>query len=169
MNNKYRLFGKIPVVDILVVTVLACMLAAGIWLLTRKEVKEQTGTVAQAETVPFTATFLVEATQKDNVSLIAVGDPLYLENGTSVGKVTDVEVTPLVRYGLDQQSGKMIPTEIEDRRDVYITAECTATKCNDKGVYIGKKKFSLNNKIALGNTKYEWAMLITSINAEVAK
>ena len=63
MNKKYRLFGKIPVVDILIVAVLLAVLAVGVRFLTREEVQNQTGAAlsvhliadGQVEAAEFTA------------------------------------------------------------------------------------------------------------------
>ena len=92
MKGKYRLFGKIPVVDILIVLVLVALCVTAVWLLTREEVSEQTGAESQVEqTYPFTTVLMVKDIVEEYADLPVVGDELYFKGGTYFGKIPKIE------------------------------------------------------------------------------
>ncbi len=169
MNKKYRLFGKIPVVDVLIVIVLFAILAVGAFFLSRGEVKEQTGAESQVEkTYPFEAVLCVEGKRELDYALVEVGDKLYTENGTYAATVTAKEKKPHYKYGVNAQTGQTVKTEIEGRVDIFITVKGEATARDNNGIYIGKKRVAYNNKIPLGNEKIFWKMLTVDITREEA-
>ena len=168
MNKKYRLFGKLPVVDLLIVLVLMAVVAAGTFFLTRGEVKEQTGADAQAETYPFEAVLCVENLTQQDHDLVAVGDKLYLENGTYVATVTAKESKPFYKFGFDAQTGESVATKIDGRLDVYLTVKGEALSRGNKGILFGKKRIAYDNLIQLGNEKYFWKMMTVDITREEA-
>lgn len=166
MKGKYKLFGKIPVVDILVVLVLVAVMAAALWLLTRNEVQQQTGADAQVEqTYPFTAVFMVSDTAVKNVDLIEVGDELYLKGGTYVGKVTAVRSEPYVEYNTDALTGEQVGTELGDRANVYLTVDGVGTADSDKGIFVLKKRIAYNSTLPVGNEKYYWTMRVVDVRS----
>lgn len=166
MSRKYRLFGKIPVVDILIVLVLVAFLGGAIWLLTREEVQEQTGAEAQDEVYPFTAVLLVNNTPSRNASLVTVGDKLYLKGGTYVGTVTDVRVEPYRNYGVDSVTGEYVGTVMNGRSNLYISIDGEAMADSSKGIYINKKRIAYGNRHDIGNEKYCWSMTIVEVRSE---
>lgn len=169
MNKKYRLFGKIPVVDILVVVLLLGVLAVGVRFLTREEVKEQTGADSQiAKTYPFAAVLCVQNTAADNEALVEIGDKLYLENGTYAATVTAVKAEPYVAYGTHPVSGEPVATEMKGRVNLYLSVSGEATADSDKGIFVGKKRIAYNNTVPLGNEKYFWNMMTVDISREEA-
>lgn len=167
MNNKYRLFGKIPVVDILVVILLAAALAAGTWLLTRRDVKEQTGTVSQDDSAPFTATFLINNVDSGSAALVQTGDELFLADGTPIGTVTEFKTEPYVRYAPSPALGKQVGTVMNGRSNVIISAKCTATSCTKRGIFVKKKRVALNYNLPIGNKKYQFTGLVIALDTEV--
>ena len=169
MNKKYRLFGKIPVVDILIVILLLGVLAVGVRFLTKDEVREQTGADSQvAKTYPFEAVLCVQNTAADNEALVEIGDKLYLENGTYAATVTAVTAKPYVAYGTHPVSGDPVATEMEGRVNLYLSVSGEATADSDKGIFVGKKRVAYNNTIPLGNEKYFWNMMTVDISREEA-
>ena len=169
MNNKYRLFGKIPVVDILIVLLALTVLAVGVLFLTKEEVKEQTGADSQvAKTYPFEAVLCVENTASANEALVQVGDKLYLEDGTHAATVTAVEIKPYVAYGTHPVSGEPVATEMKGRVNLYLTVSGEATADSNKGIFVGKKRIAYNNSIPLGNEKYYWNMMTVDITRKEA-
>ncbi len=169
MNKKYRLFGKIPVVDILILVLLIGVLALGVRFLTKDEVKDQTGADSQvAKTYPFEAVLCVSNTAEENEALVEVGDKLYLENGTYAATVTAVEVKPYVAYSTDPHTGAPVGTEQEGRVNLYLSVSGEATADSNKGIFVGKKRVAYNNTIPLGNEKYFWNMMTVDITREEA-
>ena len=170
MKNKYRLFGKIPVVDILIVLVLAVAFSGAIWLLTRNEVKEQTGADSQVEqTYPFTAVFMVKDTAAENVDLVQVGDELYLKGGTYVGKVTAVRSEPYSEYNIDTEKEEQVLSTFEDRRNIYLTVDGVATSDTEKGIFVLKKRIAFDSTVAIGNEKYYWTMRVVDVRSGAAQ
>lgn len=169
MNKKYRLFGKIPVVDILILILLIGVLAVGVRFLTKDEVKEQTGAESQiAKTYPFEAVLCVPNTAFENEELVEIGDKLYLDNGTYAATVTSVRTEPYIAYNTDLESGKPVATEQKGRINIYLTVSGEATANSNKGIFIGKKRVAYNNTIPLGNEKYFWNMMTVDITREEA-
>ena len=169
MNKKYRLFGKIPVVDILIVVLLLAVLAVGVRFLTGEQVKEQTGADSQvAKTYPFEAVLCVQNTAAENEELVAVGDKLYLEDGTCAATVTAVSTKPYTASGTHPDSGEPVSTEVKGRVNLYLTVSGEATADSNKGIFVGKKRIAYNNTIPLGNEKYYWNMMTVDITREEA-
>lgn len=168
MNKKYRIFGKIPVVDILILLILAVVVAACAFFLTRGEVKEQTGADAQAKTYPFEAVLCMSSLSRDDALLAEVGDKLYLEDGTFVATVTAKESKPHYRYGFDGETGACVQNELEGKVDLYLTVKGEATARSEKGIMIGKKRLAFNSFLTLGNEKFLWKMVTVDITREEA-
>ncbi len=168
MNRKYRLFGKIPVVDILIVVVLVAFFGGAVWLLTRGEVEEQTGAESQADIYPFTAVLYVKNTAEENYQLVEVGDVLHHKDGTVIGTVTAVRKEPYVEYAVDQTTGEHKGTEMAGRVGLYISIKGEATADSAKGIFVGKKHLAMNCTIKAGTEKYYWNMRFVELTGEDA-
>lgn len=168
MNKKYRIFGKIPVVDILILLILAVVVAACAFFLTRGEVKEQTGADAQAKTYPFEAVLCVSNMTQQNYDLVEVGDKLYLEDGTFVATVTAKESKPHYKYAFDDKTGAPVQSEMKGKVDLFISVKGEAKERSDRGILLGKKRIAYNNAVPLGNEKYFWKMTTVDITREEA-
>ncbi len=167
MNKKYHFFGKIPVVDVLVVILILVLVTGSIYFLTRGQVKEQTGTQAQVEKAyPFDAVFCVENITSEQYELVEIGDKLYLDNGTYVATVTKKENKPHCKFAFDSKTGQLVKTEMEGRLDLLITVKGQTNERGREGIFIDKKRIAYNNRIALGNEKYFWGMLTVDITRE---
>ncbi len=162
MNKKYRLFGKIPVVDILILLALLAVTAAGIYLLTRPKVKTQTGTQSQVKTYPFTATFLLPQVRQDNLELLQIGDELYTDKGGKIGEVTALERKPYktVRYDGD---GKEVNTLMPQYSVLYVTVKGEATASSNRGTFVGKRRIALNNNMLLVSQKINWTAQVVAL------
>ncbi len=169
MKGKYRLFGKIPVADILVVAVLIAALAAAVWVLTRQEVSEQTGAESQVEqSYPFKAVLMVKDVNEEYTTLPAVGDELYLRGGSRFGKITKIEQTPYGEYRYRETDGKQIFTELEGKSTLYFTVEGEASANSGLGMFIDKNRLAYGQALLVGTEKYYWGTTLVQIE-EVAK
>lgn len=169
MNKKYHLFGKIPVVDVLIVLVLVLVVSACVFFLTRGAVQEQTGAQAQQEKIhPFEAVFCVENIKPNNYEAVEVGDKLYLDDGTYVATITKKEIKPHLKFSFDSKTAQPVTTQMDGRFDLFITVKGEATARDDNGILINKKRIAYNNRISLGNEKYYWGMLTVDITREEA-
>ena len=157
MNRKYRLFNKIPVVDILIVAVLIAVFCAAVWVLTREDVQTQTGAVAQADEYPVTVTFFVNRTASENTAKVQVGDTIYTGSHVELGKVTKVEVGPYISYGIDTTGdGARIPTEVEGYSSIAFTVEGKATSSSNRGTYVGKQRLAYGAGFTIVSEKVTW-------------
>ena len=120
MDKNGRLFGKISVIDLIVVLVVALLAAA---LHAKTNTKEITGTAVTDQTITYE--LLVEGVPRYVADAIRVGDPLYEVNrstGGSLGRVAQVEVLPgeiLKEY----DNGTTAPTQVEDGVNLRLTIE----------------------------------------------
>ena len=108
MDKNGRLFGKISIIDVVVVLVVAVM-ALGLY------VKSNTKTIT-ASTEDETITYQVQVTAIADymAEALKVGDLVFEDGvyGDSLGKVTDIEITEGNRLaGLPNGTLEMIPVE----------------------------------------------------------
>ncbi|MBR5783525.1 MAG: DUF4330 family protein [Clostridia bacterium] len=170
MQNKYRLFGKIPVADILIALLLLALLAAGMFIIFRDDVQAETGADAQVQTEqthPVTLTLAVIQTNAANVPLVAEGDELFFKDGKYFGKVISATSSPFVQYKADRE-GKYVATPMEDSANIYLTVECEATSRDVSGIYVGGKRVFYTTSLSLCNEKYVWRMNVVKIDREEA-
>ena len=142
IDRNGRLFGKISVIDVLVILVVLVMAAA----LYFKNIQTHTGTAVTEQTI----TFQVRARGVDNfvADAIVVGDGLYDQSyssgGRALGEITDVQVerdpgTKLADRLTDGTAGLL---EAEDTVDLIITVK-------GSGLITGKS-YSINRVYDLG-------------------
>lgn len=168
MNKKYRIFGKIPVVDILILLVLVAAVAACTLFLTKEEIKEQTGADAQAKTYPFEAVLCVSNVTQQNYDLVEVGDKLYLEDGTYVATITAKESKPYYKVALHSETAESVQTQMPGKVILYVHVKGEATQRSNKGILIGEERIAYDNKVGLGNEKYFLKMMTVDITREEA-
>lgn len=171
MSNKYRIFGKIPVADILIVALLIAVMAMGIWFIGQGDVQEETGAESQAEDVgesyPVTLTLSISNTSDKNEQLVSAGDELYYEDGTYFGKVTQATVEPYVTY-YSNTAGGYTESTVEGRITIYMVVQAQATSRTDHGIYINGERVYLSDTVTLCNEKYYWNMTVVDIEREEA-
>ena len=161
------MFGKIPVVDIIIVLLLCAVFGFAVWVLTRGSVQEQTGSSAQVNEYPFTATFLLERTGSEYTKLIEKGDKLYTDKGIYFGTVESVKTEPCIEYAFDSASGKEIGTVMPGQSSVTLSVTGKATASDSKGTFIGTRRLSLGSQFNVSGEKYFWSMRV--IDLEVGK
>lgn len=119
IDNNGRLFGKISVIDVLVVAVVAVMAAA----LYVKSNQTHTGTSVVEETIAFQV--LVEGVPGYVQNAIQVEDQLYdkvYESGGPLGRVTQIEVLPGSELA-EFDDGTMALAPVEDCFNLLLTVE----------------------------------------------
>ena len=92
IDRNGRLFGKISVIDLLVIAVVAVMAVA---LYVKTNQKEITSTTTQ--NTPITFQILVRGVRSYVADAVAVGDAVYevdRSTGGALGTITDVQVSP---------------------------------------------------------------------------
>ena len=141
IDRNGRLFGKISVIDLLVVAVV--VLAAALYF---KNNQAHTGTTVTEENI----TFQIRARGVyDYVAdAIQVGDGLYdkdyASGGKAIGRITDIQVErdPGKKLALEVNDGTAGLIEADETVDLLITLE-------GRGLVDGKR-YSINRVYALG-------------------
>jgi hypothetical protein len=147
IDERGRLFGKISVIDLVVIAVIAVLAAAAY---TKFNVLENT--VMTTKTVPTRYTVLVKNGRQTTADMLRVGDKFFSENGLAAGTVTAVDVTPatVVSSVLD---GTSTVGSIEGRVDITLTIEAQCSVTN--GRYYVDRTYELNvNNEQKFRTKY---------------
>ncbi len=142
IDRNGRLFGKISVIDVLVIAVVLVMAAA----LYFKNNQAHTGAAVTEQAI----TFQVRARGIDSyvADAIRVGDGLYDQNyssgGRALGKITNIEVesTPGTKLADELTDGTTAMFEAEDTVDLLLTVE-------GRGLVTGRS-YSLNRVYDLG-------------------
>ena len=119
IDRHGRLFGKISVIDVLVIAVVLVMAAA----LFFKSNQTHTGTSVTSETITYqmvangVRTYVADAVQ--------VGDLMYDQDrssGGTLGKIVDIQVLPGTKLGeMNDGTAGMVP--VEDGVDLLLTIE----------------------------------------------
>ena len=141
IDRNGRLFGKISVIDLLVVAVVAVM-AVALWF---KDSQPHTGTSVAEQTI----TFQVRARGLRSyvAGAVQVGDGLYDKDyssgGKAIGRITDVQVERTPGTALATlNDGTAAVVELEDSADLLITVEGSGL--------ISGKSWSINRVYDLG-------------------
>ena len=142
IDREGRLFGKISVIDLLVIAVVAVMAVA----LRVKNTKTPTGSNVETQPIAFqirvvgAETYLADAIQVGD----SVYDTSYASGNGPVGKITQVEVLndPGIIMSDCFQNGTLVPMEVEGTVDLIVTIE-------GSGV-VTDRTYSINRVYELG-------------------
>lgn len=161
IDHNGRLFGKISVIDVLVLAVVALMAVA----LSVKNTSTHAGTAVPEQTITYT--LLVSSTRNYLADSIQVGDLLFDKDhssGGSIGTITDIQILPAtVTAELNDGSIKNVPAE--DSVGLLLTIEGKGLS-NDDGSYFLNRVYSLGvNSARNYYTKYAlFTGVVTEIN-----
>lgn len=150
IDENGRLFGKISVIDILVIVI---VLIAGAALYVKYGVLETTNVAA--DTVPVTYTVTIAGVRDFTVDSIQPGDLLYDKNGGGgypVGTITDVAFSN-AKKASELADGTLVMGNVEGRYDVVLTVAADGKV--SQGRYLVNKTYELNvNSRRTFYTKY---------------
>lgn len=142
MDRNGRLFGKISVIDLLVIAVVAVLAAA----LTFKSNQSHTGVTVTEQPI----VFQIRARAVDDylAQAIQVGDGVYDKDyssgGRAIGRITEIQVErdPGRKMNDEMNDGTAALLDYEDTVDLLITVE-------GQGLVTGKS-YAINRVYALG-------------------
>lgn len=147
--RKYRLFGKIPVFDLIIIAALILLALVGYKVFT----SSKSGNAvlnSQTKTVRYTVDFLNlsnDVQGRGEGGVPEVGEKVYdTDTNTEIGRIVASSSRPFTNYGFDTADGKTVATEYTNRQTVTIVIEAKAV-VSDKATEIG------NVFIGLGKTK----------------
>lgn len=139
IDHNGRLFGKISVIDVLVILVVIALAGA----LYVKNTRPHTGTSVATQTITYQV--LVEGAQsylKDNIHVgDKVYDLTYSSGGSPLGEITDIEEQPGSKL-TTFTDGTMGLAQVEDGVNLLLTIQ-------GEGL-VGDKGYSLNRVYDLG-------------------
>lgn len=139
IDHNGRLFGKISVIDVLVILVVIALAGA----LYVKNTRPHTGTSVATQTITYQV--LVEGAQsylKDNIHVgYKVYDLTYSSGGSPLGEITDIEEQPGSKL-TTFTDGTMGLAQVEDGVNLLLTIQ-------GEGL-VGDKGYSLNRVYDLG-------------------
>lgn len=142
--KKYRLFGKIPVFDVILIAVLAIAAV----LLYNVFMSSKSGEVivnSETKTVRYTVEF--KNISNTISSLPQPGEKIFETEGNyEVGRVISAEEKPFINYSYNDETGEPVSTKYEDRRTISVVVEAKAT--------VSDRATEINNvTIGLGRSK----------------
>ncbi len=139
-NNKGKLFGKINVVDLLVVLIVIVAVAVTIFKFNFSAHSDVTSSNAKAQ-----YTILTKQVRMFTVDQLVVGDKIFdEESGKCVGEITDVSFEPAFDYVI-KTDGTPVYSQIPEKYDVKVTIE-TDCVVNDSGINANGKFLYYNQK-----------------------
>jgi hypothetical protein len=147
IDERGRLFGKISVIDVLVIIVVAVLALAAY---TKFRVIDNTNTTTK--TVPVTYTVKIQSIREGTANALRAGDAFFTKNAIPAGTIQFVEITPSrVLSGL--ADGTYVIAPVEGRVDALITVEAQCSITNDR--YYVDRTYELNvNTDQTYHTKY---------------
>ena len=147
IDEKGKLFGKISVVDILVVLIFAVAIGGFIYKFTA-------GNDALRITAdsPITMTLRIKAIRQFAVDAVDIGDEIYERNGPILGRVVSVK-SDGYRDTFDLNDGTQAYGDVENRYNLYITLESVG-RISDDGYFInGSRQVAVGSEIKIRSDK----------------
>ena len=117
IDEKGRLFGKLSVIDAVVIVVIIVLAVAGVVKFTALD----KSAVGASDTITYTVQ--IKGVRDYTANGLQVGDVLY-ENagGTAIGVIKNVEISPAMTTQVTVD-GSFVRVPVENRYDVVLTVE----------------------------------------------
>ena len=159
LDERGRIFGKVNVVDILVLLVIIAIVVFAVVRLTG----------SGSETVPLRVTFTVEEVRQATVDALQVKGTVRDEGGTVLGKVVEVTASPALEEFLTPE-GQLKAFESPIFKDVDIVVRGEG-RVSGSTVRIGSIPLRVGRKVTLIGTGYEVQSVIMGVvwGAEAVK
>jgi hypothetical protein len=139
IDKQGRLFGKISVIDVIVIVIVLLLGAA---LYVKFNVLEITSSTGELE--PITYVIKVSGVREYTLNNLEIGDILFDEDndsGNSVGTITDIEAEQAMAAS-ELTDGTYVMAEIENCYDITLTIE--ASGLVSSGRYFVNKNYEVN-------------------------
>ncbi len=120
MDRQGRLFGKISIIDLLVILVVVVLAVA---LYMKRNVMEHTSPVTPTTSIVYEVK--IPGVRNDILEMYQIGDEVYdtdNNSGSPIGTITDIRTEPY-QIGATYTDGTYNYPEVEGRSDVYLTLE----------------------------------------------
>lgn len=122
LDERGRVFGKISIVDFLIILVL---IAGAAWFAYAKFGRDLGAEIAAREE-PARYTIIVPTIRPTTAEALAKGGKVFeFKTGAEIGTIKDVRVEPADIWSL-QPDGRYLQAKTQDRVDAYVTVEAKA-------------------------------------------
>lgn len=129
IDDKGKLFGKISIIDIVVVLFILAALGGAYY---KFFMTGQGGAAAQFDTLRYQT--IVKMVRQPSVDAILEGADAYDgESGNYIGKIIDKQVRPAMGF-IEKADGTIVEAQAPDRFDVLVTLEVPGVE-NDHGYF----------------------------------
>ena len=157
INKDGKLFGKISVVDIAVILIIA-VLAVGIYMKFGGKTTEVVSTTGQE----IECTFLVRNVRMYTVEALQKGGPVSDKTSKEyIGDITDVRFEE-GRYQVNMADGTFKSATPDERYNVYVTVRFKG-KTGENGYYTSSNKYLSVGATVLFNSK--WAQCESTVDS----
>ena len=146
-DNKGKLFGKINIVDLLVIVIIVVAIAVTYFKFNLSAHSDVTNSNGQVQ-----YTLVTKAVRMYTVNQLVVGDKIFdEESGKCVGEIVNVEYKPAYDYVI-KTDGTPVYNPIPEKYDVSVTV-CSDAVINDSGISANGAKFIYYNQKGIYYTK----------------
>lgn len=162
IDNKGKLFGKVSIIDIIIV--LSILFVATVFVLNSRGKVEVP--VSVDSTVEYTTVLKAYNLNTTAIEPFTVGDNVYSSSGELIGKITDIDVKQ--GYTKEKlQNGTYIDFPNPEYLDYFLTIEGTGT-LTDKG-FKAQGSFSVvpNDTIKIASKVYYGNVVVLSVEKSV--
>ena len=153
IDSKGRFFGKISIVDVLVVLVIV---AVGAFIFLRVQ-----GTGSQL--VGVRTTFAVEKVRYFTVDAIHIGDQVHDESGSLIGTVVD-STTTATRVESGNSEGLAVGSDSQIYKDVILVVKGNGQKSASGAVRVGGTNLVMGKQLTLRGPLFEVKATIWAID-----
>lgn len=159
IDDRGRLFGKINILDIIILTIIIALTFGGIY----KIMYVNTNTSMESKSIK--VKLLVKEREKISLDKIKVEDVLKeYDTGFVFGKISDVKVEPATKE-IETINGEIKRAEIPEKYDLYITTEANAM-ITENAIVSGNKELRVGNTIVFRTKLYALKSIILEIHQE---
>ena len=157
MNNG-KLFGKINIIDFMVILIIALALILSAIKFNINPVKENVNEVT------FQYTLEVKGVRNFTVDAFQKGDEIYEGKSENLlGKIIDIKTSPTQKY-LADANGEINITDVPGQYDLSLTIECNGIKGNKGLETTTGENINLNKTINIFNKYCKTDFYVKDIN-----
>lgn len=159
IDGKGRLFGKINVVDLLIIVLLVFAASATVY-----KFKFSAHSDVNDSNIKIEYVLKVRSVRNYTVDAIKKGTEIYdEESGDFLGVVSDVKSEEAMDY-IGRNDGKIFYSEKPERYDVYITVESDARVIGGSFFANGKREINKYSNIAINAQNFSCTSEVQSVS-----
>ena len=157
IDKKLRLFGKVSLVDIGFIALLAAFLWMASWLSAPQAVSAQPGGV------PIRLTAEISRRELDFLEHVHIGDTVFdVQRGFPIGTIVDVYTAPYRDEVPDLENGVIRRTIVKGMHYVYIVMEASAT-VTDSATAVGQFEVMVGRQVFIRTRGFAGAAIFVSL------